>query len=224
MEEAGASYPSPLSRSIETPLKSSLFANAGEPGEYPTDGLPEVAVMGRSNAGKSSFINALTGRRQLARTSGRPGKTRRLHFYRLDDAAYLVDLPGYGYAAVAKSERATWRPMVEAYLRGSREPIRGAILVADLRRGVEREELELLRWLDSEGIPGKLVFTKRDRVRPGQVAAHLRRATDNIEIAPGDVIAVSSTKGTALGTVATWIHGWTGLQLTRPDGSAWKAG
>ena len=175
--------------------------------------------MGRSNAGKSSFINALVGRRQLARTSARPGKTRRLHFYRLEDAIYLVDLPGFGYAAVGKRERATWRPMVEAYLRAAREPLRGALIVADVRRGAEREEIELLEWLDVDGIAAKLVLTKRDRVRASQLPAVLRRATDDIEIEADDVVAVSSTKGTALGTVAAWILDWTGFALTRPDGS-----
>ena len=81
-------------------MNAHLFADAASEEEYPADGLPEVAVLGRSNVGKSSFINALLGRRKLARISRTPGKTRRVHFYRIDDAMYLVDLPGYGYAAV----------------------------------------------------------------------------------------------------------------------------
>ena len=199
-------------------MKSELFANAGIEAEFPRDGLPEVAVIGRSNVGKSSFINALTGRRKLARTSARPGKTRRIHFYRLEDAMYLVDLPGYGYAAVAKSERASWRPMVEGYLRGTREALRGVILLGDLRRGLEVEEIELLEFFDSEGIPAKLVWTKADKLKRSQLERAKREGLRGTTILPADTTAVSSTKATGLGVVANWIAARTGFRLTRPDG------
>ena len=199
-------------------MKSELFANAATEVEFPGDGLPEVAVIGRSNVGKSSFINALVGRRKLARTSSTPGKTRRIHFYRLEDDMYLVDLPGFGYAAVAKSERASWRPMVEGYLRGSRVPLRGVILLVDLRRGPEREEIELLEWLGAEGIASKLVFTKADKLKKSQLARALRERSADVEIAAGDITPVSSTKGTGLSQVARWIEEWTAFRLTRPDG------
>jgi len=199
-------------------VRSELFANAGTEAEFPRDGLPEVAVIGRSNVGKSSFVNALTGRRKLARTSARPGKTRRIHFYRLEDAMYLVDLPGYGYAAVAKSERASWRPMVEGYLRGTRVALRGVILLGDLRRGVEVEELELLEFLDSEGVPVKLVWTKADKLKRSQLARAQREGLAGVTILPADTTPVSSTHGTGLGVVAAWIEAWTGFRLLRPDG------
>lgn len=199
-------------------MRSTLFANAGSPAEFPADGLPEVAVIGRSNVGKSSFINKLTGRRQLARTSARPGKTRRIHFYRLDDAMYLVDLPGFGYAAVAKRERASWRPMVEGYLRGARASLRGVILLTDVRRGLEREELELLEWLDAEGIPVRVALTKADKLARGALARATRDALAAGEVAPEDAAAVSGTRGTGLSLVAGWIEAWTGFRLQRPDG------
>jgi GTP-binding protein len=199
-------------------MDARLFADAGSEEEYPADGLPEVAVLGRSNVGKSSFINALLGRKKLARTSRTPGKTRRVHFYRIDDAMYLVDLPGYGYAAVGREERASWRPMVEAYLRGDRAPLVGAILLVDLRRGCQREEIELLEWLDHEQIPSKLVFTKRDKLKPSQLPRRLAAASAQLEIAEADVAAVSSTRRTGLDLIARWIRAWTGFALQRPDG------
>jgi len=201
-------------------MDARLFADAGSEEEYPDDGLPEVAVLGRSNVGKSSFINALLGRKKLARTSRTPGKTRRVHFYRIDDAMYLVDLPGFGYAAVGRAERASWRPMVEEYLRGSRAPLRGAILLVDVRRGPQREEVELLEWLDHQEIPAKLVLTKRDKLKANQLAKQRKATTSAVEIAPEDVTAVSSTKRTGLDVIARWILAWTGFALQRPDGGA----
>ena len=193
-----------------------LHANAAKPAEYPRDGLPEVAVLGRSNVGKSSFINALLGRKRLARTSSTPGKTRRVHFYRIEDAAYLVDLPGFGYAAVAKTERASWRPMVEAYLRGERAPLRGALLLVDARRGLRDEERELLAWLAAEGVPARIVLTKADKLKRNERARALAAAREEFA---GDVVAVSALKREGLGAVAAWIREWTGLELVAAGGS-----
>lgn len=199
-------------------METRLFASAASPAEYPRDGLPEVAVLGRSNSGKSSFINALCGRRRLARTSGRPGKTRRVHFYRVADAIYLVDLPGYGYAAVARSERRSWRPMVEQYLQPSRKPLRGALLVADVRRGSEAEEQELLAWLAEQGIPARLVLTKCDKVKASRLASLVQRAAGSSGVAEQEVLVVSSTRKSALDLVAAVIREWTGFSLQRPEG------
>lgn len=199
-------------------MKSRLFADAASKKEFPDDGLPEVAVIGRSNVGKSAFINALAGRKRMARTSGTPGKTRRIHFYRLEDAMYLVDLPGYGYAAVSKAERASWRPMVEGYLRGSRVPLRGVVLLVDVRRGPESEELALLEWLRAEGIPARMVCTKCDKLKPTELARQLRTVREPTDLPADQVTAVSSTRGTGLSSVARTIHEWTGFELQRPDG------
>ncbi len=143
-------------------VNAELAHDAAELAQFPTDGLPEVAVLGRSNVGKSSFINRLVGRRQLARTSSTPGKTRRIHFYRLEQSVYLVDLPGFGYAAVSRVEQRAWRPLVESYLRGSRAALRGCVLLVDVRRGPQQEERELLDWLAAERIPTRLALTKAE--------------------------------------------------------------
>lgn len=174
--------------------------------------------MGRSNVGKSSFINALVGRRRLARTSSTPGKTRRIHFYRLEDAMYLVDLPGYGYAAVSKSERATWRPMVESYLRRERASLRGALLLIDVRRGPEHEEVDLLAWLSAQGIPVRIVLTKADKLKRNALDKQQRAISAELDLPADELAAVSSTRGTALSKVAGWVGEWTGFAITRPDG------
>lgn len=200
-------------------MNSELFANAASEKEFPDDGLPEVAVAGRSNVGKSSFINALLGRRSLARTSRTPGRTRRIHFYRVDDAMYLVDLPGYGYAAVAREERGSWRPMVEGYLRATRAPLRGVIVLVDARRGPEAEERDLLGWLTTEGIPARLVFTKCDKLKPNRLAQMLRKVSEQEGLAKDQILAVSSPSRAGLGGIANWVRELTGFKLIGPDGS-----
>ncbi len=198
-------------------MKAELARSAAEPGEFPEDGLPEVAVLGRSNVGKSSFINALLGRKALARTSGRPGKTRRIHFFRIEDAIYLVDLPGFGYAAVSREERRSWRPMAESYLRGSRTPLVGAILLVDARRGPEAEERQLLEWLRGERIETALVLTKCDKLPAARAALRLQADASSLDLTRIGLASSRTRRG--LESVASWIHDWTGLVLLRPDGT-----
>lgn len=200
-------------------MRSELAFDAGGPGEFPADGLPEVALLGRSNVGKSSLVNKLLGRRRLARTSSTPGKTRRVHFYRVQDSIYLVDLPGYGYAAVARSERRTWRPMVESYLRGTREVLRGAVLLIDARRDPGVEERDLLAWLRAEGIPARVVLTKSDKLSQSRLRARLEAVRDQLDLDSTDVAAASARTGAGLPILVGWIEGWTGLRLRAPDGT-----
>jgi len=145
-----------------------LLISCAQPGQFPADGLPEVAFLGRSNVGKSSLLNALVRRKQLARTSGTPGKTRLLHFFRVEAGEMelaLVDLPGYGWAKVSRRERNSWAKLVEGYLE-AREPLRLAILLQDLRRDVSEDETLLLEWLSERGVPWLLVVTKADKLKP----------------------------------------------------------
>ncbi|MGH9783825.1 MAG: ribosome biogenesis GTP-binding protein YihA/YsxC [Terriglobia bacterium] len=143
-------------------MPAEFVVSAASPDRFPRDRLPEVAFLGRSNVGKSSLINSLLGQRGLAFTSGKPGCTQTINFYRLDDARYFVDLPGYGYAAVSREQSHEWKQLVETYLLG-RETLRLAILILDARRGWMEKDLELKRWLDFHRQPYLVVATKVDK-------------------------------------------------------------
>jgi len=199
-------------------VKVEFAFDAAAPEGFPRDGLPEVAVLGRSNVGKSSVINALVGRRALARTSAHPGKTRRIHFYRVEDRAYLVDLPGYGYAAVSQVERRAWRPLVEAYLRGTRAALRGALLLVDVRREPGDEELALLEWLAAERIAVRVVLTKSDKLRPGELSRCAARHREALSLGPDTLACTSARTGRGLRPVAGWLCEWLGLEFRRADG------
>lgn len=147
--------------------RAELFISCPRASELPESALPEVAFLGRSNVGKSSLLNALVQRKQLARTSSTPGKTRMIHFFRVEIDGIelmLVDLPGYGFAKVSKRERASWQELVEGYLK-NREQLRLAILLQDLRRDVSDDETLLLEWLAERDVPSLLVLTKTDKLK-----------------------------------------------------------
>lgn len=137
--------------------------SAVAPEQYPQDELPEIALVGRSNVGKSSFINRMIRRKNLARTSSQPGKTQTLNFYHIDDLFYYVDLPGYGFAKVSKQMRAEWGTMIERYLL-EREHLRGVILLVDLRHRPSRDDIAMAEWLYHFEIPFFVVATKADKV------------------------------------------------------------
>src|SRR5678816_610911 len=122
-------------------VKAKFITSAAEPAQFPAEGPPEIAVVGRSNVGKSSLINSLTGQTGLARTSRTPGRTRLINWFEIDGKFQLVDLPGYGYAEVSRAMRESWRPLIEAYLSG-RKTLAGVLLLVDVRRGPQAEELD----------------------------------------------------------------------------------
>ena len=173
---------------------------AAAPGGEPRPGPPEVAIAGRSNVGKSSLINTLTGWRGLARTSATPGRTRQVNFFLLNERFVLVDLPGYGFAVGSEEERRAWGPLVETYLR-ARRTLRGVVLIVDVRRGPEAEEDELLAFLAHVRLPAVVVATKLDKL--GRDAG--RRAVDTLAARVGErapVIAFSARTGE--GRISLW--------------------
>ncbi|HDS15927.1 MAG TPA: YihA family ribosome biogenesis GTP-binding protein [Proteobacteria bacterium] len=147
--------------------------SAAEISQAPDDGLPHLAIAGRSNVGKSTLINYLLGRRALARTSAKPGHTRLLNFFLVNRTFYLVDLPGYGYAAVDRKTQGGWGMMVHDYLAGH-QALKGLLLLMDLRREAEAEELALMTWLLENDLPFFPVLTKIDKLKPQARVKQLR--------------------------------------------------
>jgi GTP-binding protein len=138
----------------------------------PPESLPEIAFVGRSNVGKSSLVNALTGRRMLARTSNTPGRTRQLNFFALDDRLMLVDLPGYGYAEASKSAIQAWTRLIQHYLRG-RASLRRVCLLLDARHGTKEADRPIMRLCDAAGLSYQVVLTKTDKLGPSALPAIL---------------------------------------------------
>ncbi len=178
-------------------LSSDWEATASGVEGFPEEGLPEIAFLGRSNVGKSSLLNRLLNRKNLARTSSTPGKTRLLHFYRVrgsERSLLFVDLPGYGYAQVSKGERLKWKRLIETYLE-VREPLVGAVLLHDVRRDLTDDEVDLLSWLDEQGVPSVLALTKIDKLKPNARAQRLKKLRAEVAIVASRVVATSSANG-----------------------------
>ncbi len=148
-----------------------IMLSAVSKAQYPQDTMPEIALAGRSNVGKSSFINTLLGRKNLARTSSKPGKTQQLNFYNIDDKLRFVDVPGYGYAKVSKTERAKWGKMIEEYLT-NRENLRAVVSLVDMRHEPSAEDVQMYEFLKYYEIPVILVATKADKIPRGKWNKH----------------------------------------------------
>lgn len=149
-------------------------------GQCPADGLPEYAFIGRSNVGKSSLINKLTGRRQLAKVSNTPGKTKTLNYFRINDSWYLVDLPGYGYAKVSRKERFAWDRMIRAYL-ANRTVLSCVFVLIDPRIPPQQSDLEFIDWLGSMSVPFAIIFTKADKIKGGMDSPNIAAFLGELE-------------------------------------------
>jgi GTP-binding protein len=154
-------------------MKVKFLKSGWQPADYPAPDRPEIALVGRSNAGKSSFINALTGQR-IAKVSQTPGKTRLLNFFDVGKLLYLVDMPGYGFATGNRREVEGWREMIETYLT-QRETLRGVVLIMDIRRTWSEDEAQLQSWFAQAGLRWTLVLNKADKLsRSAAASARLR--------------------------------------------------
>jgi len=152
--------------------KAEYTTTAVKPDQFPKNGWPEVAFVGRSNVGKSSLINALLNRKKLARTSGSPGKTRTINFYNVEDRLYFVDLPGYGYARVSKSESAKWGEMVDGYLK-KRPQLKHIFLLMDIRHEPSAGDKQIHEWCRHYNLPYTIIATKSDKIKKSQIQKHL---------------------------------------------------
>lgn len=193
-------------------ISTEFIISAVKPDQYPVDALPEIALAGRSNVGKSSLINRMINRKNLARTSSQPGKTQTLNFYRINEQLYFVDLPGYGYAKVSRSKRAEWGKFIENYL-VKREELRLLVQLVDLRHPPSKDDIAMYTWVKHIGLPVCLVTTKADKVPKGKWQKHVGIIKKDLQFVPSDKLIVFSSE-TGLGRDELWsvIQEYAGLR------------
>ncbi|NBI28799.1 ribosome biogenesis GTP-binding protein YihA/YsxC [Chengkuizengella marina] len=173
--------------------QAEFIISAVGPDQYPNDGLPEIALAGRSNVGKSSLINKMINRKNLARTSSQPGKTQTLNYYRINTDLYFVDLPGYGYAKVSKSRRQEWGEMIERYLL-EREQLKVVLQIIDLRHPPTKDDQAMYEWLVYEQIPRIVITTKADKISKNKRNKHLKVIKDTLHLEKEDPILLFSSE------------------------------
>lgn len=173
--------------------KAELETVAVLPSQYPKLMLPEIALAGRSNVGKSSMINRVLNRKALARTSSTPGKTRTINFYCINEQVRLVDLPGYGYAKASKDEKVKWGKMIEDYLE-TRENLRIVFLVVDLRHEPSENDKMMMEWIRAYGLNFAIICTKSDKLTRNQVNKNLAVIKKSLMLSSEDVIIPFSSQ------------------------------
>ncbi len=176
--------------------KARFITSAAKPAQFPPETLPELAVVGRSNVGKSSLINSLTGQDGLARTSRTPGRTRLVNWFEINEKFLLVDLPGYGYAEVSRDMRESWRPLIERYL-AERKTLAGVLLLIDVRRGPQEEELDFVPWLEARKVPIVVALTKADKLPKNKRMLEVGKAKKQLGL-KREPISVSIQSGEGL--------------------------
>jgi GTP-binding protein len=195
-----------------------FVAGAAEPSALPPECLPEVAFLGRSNVGKSSLVNALTGRRTLARTSNTPGRTRQLNFFALDNRLMLVDLPGYGYAEASKSAIKAWTRLVQKYLHG-RASLRRVCLLVDSRHGLKEADLPVMRLCDAAGLSYQVVLTKTDKLGPDALSAGVETVAAELarhSAAHPEIHLTSAEKGRGIAALRATLAGFAEVAMPGP--------
>ncbi|GLH64754.1 ribosome biogenesis GTP-binding protein YihA/YsxC [Parageobacillus sp. G301] len=182
--------------------KAEIAVSAVKPEQYPDSALPEFALAGRSNVGKSSFINKMINRKNLARTSSKPGKTQTLNFYLINESLYFVDVPGYGFARVSKKEREAWGKMMETYFT-TREQLRAVVLIVDLRHPPTKDDVMMYEFLKHYQIPTIIIATKADKVPRGKWQKHLKVVRETLNIMDDDELILFSAE-TGQGKEEAW--------------------
>ena len=177
-------------------VKSDLDTVAVKPSQYPPNNMKEIAFAGRSNVGKSSLLNLITGRKKLARVSGSPGKTRTINFYIINDEFRIVDLPGYGYAKVSKSMSDNWGDMMETYFQ-KRTGLKKVVQLVDIRHKPSAQDVQMYNYLKHYGLDGIVVCTKADKVSRNEAQKNIALIRKTLELSKEDkVIPVSALKKT----------------------------
>ncbi len=199
---------------MKNPLQNAKFSlSAPHKKALPPDTGLEVAFAGRSNAGKSSALNALTGQKSLARTSKTPGRTQAINFFSLDESRYLVDLPGYGYAKVSRSMKDQWQAHLGEYL-VSRQALQGLVLLMDARHPLQEADIRLLQWLEPTGTPIHILLTKADKLSRNKAMAAMHQTHADLKQYPADITIqlFSALKKTGLNEARTQIANWLNLK------------
>ncbi len=186
--------------------ESKFIISAVSPKQYPDDEMPEIAMAGRSNVGKSSLINMLINRKKLARTSSVPGKTQTINFYDIDEKFRFVDLPGYGYAKVSKAQKSTWGKIIETYL-SSRQNLLEVIQLVDFRHKPTKEDQQMYRWILEFGFTGIVIATKIDKVKNSQKKKQKELIKNTLKMpSSAPLFMVSSTDRTGKYEVWDYIN------------------
>ena len=159
----------------------------GVTSKLPENTLPEIAFAGKSNVGKSSLINGLMNRKSLARTSAQPGKTQTINFYNINQEMYLVDLPGYGYAKIAESEKKKWGVMIENYLHSSKQLL-AVFLLIDIRHAPSENDRMMYEWMVYQGFAPIIIATKLDKIKRSQIQKNLKIVREGLGVQPGTTI------------------------------------
>lgn len=179
---------------------------AGFKSQWPSESIEEIAFVGRSNVGKSSFINAFLGRKSLAKTSSTPGKTRTINFYNIDKKFRLVDLPGYGYAKVSKKEKEKWDKLINEYLH-DRENLKEVFLLVDIRHEPTDLDRQMYDWIIESGFTGFIIATKYDKISKNQLQKHIKAIMKKLDIEDeGLIFAYSSENKHNLGVIHEQIE------------------
>ncbi len=169
-----------------------FIISAVSPKQYPQDEMPEIALAGRSNVGKSSLINMLLNRKKLARTSSTPGKTQTINFYKINEEYHLVDLPGYGYARVSKSSKEAWGKMMEKYLT-TRDNIVEVVQLIDIRHKPTQQDIQMYNWIRHYGFKGIVAATKLDKIKKSQRQKHISQIRKTLEMEREDILVPVSS-------------------------------
>lgn len=181
-----------------------FIRSAASPKDFLRDGLPQLAFAGRSNVGKSSVINRLVNRKNFARVGASPGKTSQINYFRLDGAAYLVDLPGYGYAKVSKAERDRWGRLMEAYFASGL--IAAGVQIVDARHKPTADDVTMTNWFYDAGCPLVVAANKLDKLKKSEIAPNLELIRQTLDLREGDVlIPFSAEKGDGKAELMGWL-------------------
>lgn len=182
--------------------QAEFILSAMGPAQYPKDALPEIALAGRSNVGKSSLINTMLGRKAIARTSSKPGKTQSLNYYRVNNDLFFVDFPGYGFAKVSKSVKEKWGQLIEEYLT-NRDELLSVLQIVDMRHEPTKDDIAMYEWLQHFEIPTIVVATKADKIPKGKWDKHIKIIKQGLNCSK-DTVVIGFSSETGKGKDELW--------------------